>query len=241
MSDLFRKDRNVYAVAGWSHIMPFALWIVMMVVLDFFGGPAAWKYALRTVACGGLLIYLRPWQWYAPPVWKNFLPATLAGLLVFIIWVLPECAWMDRWPVVREFYLKWAVFPLGKLPTFMSDSPYAPEQAGWTLSLVRLAGSAFVIAVIEEFFWRGFLFRWLVKKNFLDADPGQPADWFVVAGVSLAFGLEHDRWLVGALAGLIYLQLYRRTRDLWAAAIAHVTTNLLLGVYVLRTGSYGFW
>ncbi|OGV41274.1 MAG: CAAX prenyl protease-related protein [Lentisphaerae bacterium GWF2_57_35] len=221
--------------------MPFAAWILAMAGLEWIGGPAAWKYVFRTVLCCGLFGYLRPWQWYARPVWRQLPAAVAAGVLVFASWVLPETAWMDRWPAVRDFYLTWLVFPLGKLPAYVLDSPYAPERAGWFFSLIRLAGSAFVIAVIEEFFWRGFLYRWMLKRNFLDVAPGQAADWTIVLGLSLAFGLEHDRWFVGALAGLIYLQVYRRSGDLWSAIAAHATTNLLLGIYVLSSGAYRFW
>ena len=240
-SDPRWKHRNVYAVAGWSHVVPFALWLGLMALLDFLGGPAAWKYALRVLLCGGLLVWLRPWRWYAPPAWRQAPIALLAGLFVFVLWVAPESSLAARWPHLQDVYLKWAVFPLGQISAAKTASPYAPEYAGWFLCLVRLAGSAFVIAVIEEFFWRGFLYRWMLGRSFLDVDAGQKSDVWVVAGLCLAFGLEHDRWLAGALAGYVYLMLYIRTRNLWSAIIAHVATNLLLGLYVLKTGAYSFW
>jgi CAAX prenyl protease-like protein len=58
---------------------------------------------------------------------------------------------------------------------------------------------------------------------------------------ALLFGLEHTRWLVGIIAGLAYGALVLRTCDLHAAVVAHVVTNLLLGLYVLAAGAYGFW
>jgi CAAX prenyl protease-like protein len=119
-------------------------------------------------------------------------------------------------------------------------SPYAPEVCGWSFTLVRLAGSAFVIALIEEYFWRGFLYRWLQGKNFLEVDLGK---WHagVFIAVCVLFGLEHQRWIAGILAGVAYGLLAIRTRDIWAAGVAHVVTNLLLGIYVLATNSYAFW
>jgi hypothetical protein len=66
-------------------------------------------------------------------------------------------------------------------------------------------------------------------------------DVAMLLAASLVFGLEHDRWLVGALAGLAYGYLVVRTRDLWSAVIAHAVTNFLLACYVLATGSYSFW
>lgn len=42
-------------------------------------------------------------------------------------------------------------------------------------------------------------------------------------------------------AGLIYGELYRRTGSIWIVILAHAITNAALGVYVLMTGSWGFW
>ena len=117
---------------------------------------------------------------------------------------------------------------------------YAPSVCGWGYTLLRLAGSAFVISVIEEFFWRGFLYRWIQKIDFLDVDPGKLA-WPAFLGTAALFGAEHTEWLAGIVCGLVYGWMYVRTRDIWSVCIAHATTNLLLGVYVLATGAYQFW
>ena len=117
---------------------------------------------------------------------------------------------------------------------------YAPSVCGWPLALLRLAGSAFVISVAEEFFWRGFLYRWIQNIDFLKVDPGKLA-WPAFLGTAVVFGAEHTEWLAGVLCGLAYGALYVRTRDIWAVSIAHIATNLLLGLYVLATGAYQFW
>ena len=118
--------------------------------------------------------------------------------------------------------------------------PYAPEICGWPLTLIRLAGSAFVISVIEEFFWRGFLYRWTLGGDFLRVDAGR-LGWSRFLIVAAVFGFEHNEWLAGFVAGLAYGWLYVRTRDIWAACFAHAVTNLALGVYVLKTGAFFFW
>ena len=117
---------------------------------------------------------------------------------------------------------------------------YAPAVCGWPLTLVRLAGSAFVISIAEEFFWRGFLYRWIQNIDFLKIDPGKLA-WPAFLGTAALFGAEHAEWLAGVLCGLAYGWLYVRTRDIWAVSIAHAATNLLLGLYVLASGAYQFW
>lgn len=223
--------------AFMRHVIPFAVWLVLMAGL---GAPAGWKYAVRVVAALAALLVLRPFRDYAPPRIRNLPLALVAGVVVFLLWVVPELGGAGPWAGLREFYLKYAVLPFGRVPVVQSPSPYAPEVCGWPLALVRLGGSALVIAVIEEFFWRGLIYRRLTARDFLSVDPG-----VFRAGAFLAtmicFGFEHDRWLAGALAGAVYGWVYLRTRDIWAACFAHVVTNLLLGLYVLATGAYAFW
>lgn len=223
--------------AFMRHVIPFAVWLVLMAGL---GAPAGWKYAVRVVAALAALMVLRPFRDYAPPRIRNLPLALVAGVVVFLLWVVPELGGAGPWAGLREFYLKYAVLPFGRVPVVQSPSPYAPEVCGWPLALVRLGGSALVIAVIEEFFWRGLIYRRLTARDFLSVDPGVFRAGAFLATM-LCFGFEHDRWLAGALAGAVYGWVYLRTRDIWAACFAHVVTNLLLGLYVLATGAYAFW
>jgi membrane protease YdiL (CAAX protease family) len=228
------KNKSVAAV--WSHALPFAAWLALMTVP---GLPPAWNYALRTALCLVLFLWLCPSRGYDCPKIRDLPPAFLVGVAVFAVWIFPESSWIDRWPKLRDLYLRWAVLPVGKMPapTFF---PFAPEVCGWPLALVRLAGSALVIAPIEEFFWRGLAYRWLIGKEFTQVDLGT-LRWPILLTVSVCFGIEHDRWLAGLMAGLAYGLLMIRTRNIWAAVVAHVVTNFLLGLYVLADGAYQFW
>lgn len=228
-----------------AHAAPFVAWLALMAALAQTPLPPAWAYAARTALCLALLFWLRPWRWYPAARLANLPAAVGTGVLVFAVWVLPETPWFGRlFPGIQEFYMRWLVWPPGSFPdyypTLSVPSPYAPDVCGLPLTLVRLAGSAFVIAVIEEFFWRGFLYRWLCRTEFwkhpmrlLELQP------FMIMVVF--FGVEHDRWLAGMFAGAAYGGLFLLTGDLWAAVVAHVLTNLLLGLYVMRSGQYGFW
>ena len=103
-------------------------------------------------------------------------------------------------------------------------SPYALEVCGWGLTLAKLAASAFVIPVAEELFFR----RWLVDFA---------GFWWMV----VLFAVEHgERWHVGAVTGVVYGLLAKRL-GLFAAIVAHVVTNLVLGLYVIRCGQWQFW
>lgn len=226
--------------ALWAHILPFGAWIVLMHFLDVPALPAAWAYAIRSALCLGLLLYLRPWRWYSRPVWRHFPLAMLVGVGVFVAWVGLEHPAAARLGPIQELYLKWGVRPLGALRPALGALPYSPDVCGWPLAIVRILGSGLVIAVIEEFFWRGFLYRWISGSDFVAMDPGK---WSALSfwGVALIFGVEHMEWLAGIVAGVAYGWLYLRTRDIWSAVFAHVLTNLLLGAYVIATGAYQFW
>lgn len=219
-----------------AHVVPFAAWLVLMQVLP----ATAWAYSLRSVVCLGLFAWYRPWRWYDLPAVRHIPVGLAVGALVFVIWVLPESAWMGQWPSIQNLYLKIGTMPPWKVLEPLAISPYAPEICGWPLVIARLAGSALVITVIEEVFWRGFLYRWLIARDFRQQSLAK-LDWVILLTVSALFGLEHTRWLVGVAAGLAYGLLAVKTGNLWSAVVAHVTTNLLLGIYVLATASYAFW
>ncbi|MDY6847801.1 MAG: CAAX prenyl protease-related protein [Geoalkalibacter sp.] len=219
-----------------DHLAPFAAWLILMEALPRTAG----SYALRTLVCAGLFLWLRPWRHYGAFHLRHLPLALLTGVVVWGLWILPELSFWREWPAFEGFYRRWAILPPWETFSAPAQSVYVPEVAGWPLALMRLAGSALVIAVIEEYFWRGFLYRRLMER-----DISQVAlDRFQLGAFALTallFGLEHTRWLVGIIAGLAYGALVLRTCDLHAAVVAHVVTNLLLGLYVLAAGAYGFW
>lgn len=241
--------------AARRHVVPFAVWMALLFAVQVFNLAKdpdnehalnlisfAGAYGWRTVLGAAALLLWRPWRHYAPPARRNLLPALALGAGIFILWIGLETELAKRYlPGLARLYETWGVLPFGELrPVSTTPSPYAPSTCGWPLTLVRLCGSAFVIAVIEEFFWRGFLYRWIQTLDFLDVDPGT-LQWRAFLIVSGAFAAAHTEWLAALATGLAYGYFYIRTRDVWATALAHVATNLLLGLYILATGNYHFW
>jgi membrane protease YdiL (CAAX protease family) len=232
-------DRN-RANAWISHAVPFVAWLFIMQVL---GDPEGWKYAVRSFACLGLFLWLKPWVWYPKLQVRNLPLAVGVGLFVFVAWVGMETEWArTTLPWLHDVYVRYGVLPFGKPREVMDGlSPYHPEVCGWTLTLIRIAGSALVIGVIEEFFWRGFLYRWFARKNWLDFHPPlyDTVTFFMISAV---FAMEHMELVGGFIAGMAYAWMYIRTKgDIWSVAIAHAITNAVLGAYVVMSGSYQYW
>lgn len=218
---------------------PFFLWlagIALLLLPHGFDFPA-YVYAAKTVLCAALALALRPWR-FAPcgRTRGDVAAGLLFGLAIYVLWALPEST---PWPAVTGFYRRWLVMMPGALPDYGASWCYAWD-ASPVLSTVKLIGSAFVIAPIEEFFFRGFLMRWLTQRDWQGlplAAVSKGAFW----ATALVFAFEHDRFVMGLMAGLVYGALAVRTGSLRAPILAHVTTNLLLGLHVLLFDAYGFW
>lgn len=216
-----------------ARVIPFGAFIALMALEPWLGRCLAetldprWLYAVRSLVAAGLLLAL--WRRFdefplgAMPGTKEILLALGGGAVVLAIWLLLDAGF----------------FVLGN-PGSGFDPRSADGSVDWPLAVVRLAGSALLVPVVEELFWRSLVMRWLECCNFWEVDPAAVGGRALLLS-SLAFGFEHSQWAAGVLAGLAYGWLYVRCRNLWVAVIAHAVTNAGLGIWVLANGAWHFW
>ncbi len=239
-----QETREIFRYAA-----PFATWIVLQTVLP----ATAWAYAVRTAVTAIVGVYCWRFATGETPVvpmlksagqsgetplparegraCRNLAAGLLVGILVTVLWIVPE---------IFSFYRTWFCWPLGSPPSVPDGpSPYDPAVCGWPLTVAKLVGSAFVIAPVEEVFFRSFLYRWLQKYDFR-AVPLSRFDLSAFLWTIVLFMLEHDRPLAAALAGALYGFAAIRF-GLAGAVTAHVTTNLLLALHVIFSRSWSFW
>lgn len=154
-------------------------------------------------------------------------PTTLAvcgvGLLVFVLWIN-----MDWTPGN-------AAPPQGYNPLLIPDGSVRSVMV-----LFRVAGAVLVVPLMEELFWRSFLIRYIIDKDF-DRVPLGAFTWGSFLVTVVLFGLEHTYILAGVMAGIIYNLILYRTRSLAQCVLAHAVTNLALALYVLQSGEWRFW
>jgi hypothetical protein len=204
------------------YVLPFALFALITYASGGLGFPPALAYAAKTVLVAAVLV--RFWREFREEIVVSFRAVDiLAGIVVFVLWVGLE-----------------GTYPLLGNPSGFDPYDAASGQAVYAAIAVRLAGAALVVPVMEELFWRSFAMRFLIDSNFKALPLGR-FSWFAFLIVSVAFGLEHHRWLPGIIAGLVYGALLLRSRNLFSPILAHGVTNLLLGVYVLATQSWELW
>ena len=225
--------------SAWVRIVPFAVFMLFIGIQQAaqwgidkgYGGITdshlLYLYPLKVIVVGLLLLFL--FRYYNEVNLRELFDASstllsiVAGLLVFILWIN-----MD-WP--------FATFGEGQgfNPTLVED-----QAVRSFLIVMRIAGAALLVPVMEELFWRSFLLRYIIDSDFERVKIGTYTLGSFVIG-SVLFGLEHNLILAGIVAGAIYSLLLYKTKSLSQCIVAHGVTNLALGVYVLMTQNWKFW
>jgi CAAX prenyl protease-like protein len=183
-----------------------------------------WMYPAQTFLCGALLLVF--WKIYplARPLWPIF--GLTIGALVFLLWIAPQ-AWLGFAPRTDGFNPE----------VFAAGSPLYLATVG--LRFLRLV---VVVPLLEEIFWRGFLLRYLIDEKFEEVPLGK-FTWLSFSVVVLAFAFSHSRpdWPAAIATGILYNVVIYRTKSLSTCVLAHATTNLFLGIWIMHTRQWGFW
>jgi CAAX prenyl protease-like protein len=221
-----RARRN----AVLPRVLPFATYLAFIILADVlqrFGAEAGamrWLYPVKILSVLALLLAWRKHyqELRAAPARRDLLAAVAVGALVFALWIGLDAKWMQ----------------VGTPRGF--DAAGADRIVDWWLVAVRACGAALVVPLMEELFWRSFLLRWLEQRDFLLLRPARVGLRAATISV-LLFGIEHNLWLAGMLAGIAYTLLYMRSETLWTPIVGHAVTNGLLAIWIMVTGSWTYW
>ena len=225
--------------AGWVRIIPFAVfmlfiglqqileWTVVKGWLDLTAQQMLYLYPIKALLVTGLLIFF--WRKYTELHFADFknlthtMASILLGLLVFILWI----------------NMDWGIATFGESKGF---DPFLIDNVTTRNFMIfsRIFGAALVVPIMEELFWRSFMLRYIITANFTTIRIGTyTLTSFVICAV--LFGLEHNLFLAGIMAGVSYSLLLYWTKSIFQCILAHAVTNLVLGIYVLQTGYWQFW
>ena len=215
--------------ATLGYVAPFLAFVAIMAVERVIALPPAWLYPIRFSVVVALILTLsRPYL----RLRFSYPAASIAiGIAVFVLWIAPD--------VLFGYRHHW-LFENGL--TGRANSTIPPElRRNIAFMTLRATSSILVVPVLEELFWRGWLMRWLIDKEFTQVPIGTyiPAAFWIVA---VLFASEHGPyWEVGLVAGIVYNWWIVRTRNLADCILAHAVTNGVLSAYVLVRDQYQYW
>lgn len=194
-----------------AQILPFIVFMGSALLLSTFTELPGLHYPLRAAAMIAVLLVFRRFilalDWRADPI------AIGAGLLVGIAWLAtaPEAAGSDR--------------ALAEALAALSG----PMLALWVVA--RVVGTAVLVPLIEELFFRGYVLRRLDTG-------GLGMRLLAIAVSSGLFAALHDRWLEAGLAGVIFGLVMLRRGRLSDAVIAHAVANAAIAGAALAKGDW---
>jgi uncharacterized protein len=215
----------------FAYMLPMGIFLAF----TFVGGqwpslfPAS--YIAKTFIVAIALVLL--WRNFTKIQWNHWWLGIFVGIIGVVQWVGMEKLLLHH---VGEYHFMTAPDPFDPFKQF------SPPAGAWSFILIRMACATLVVPVMEELFWRDYLWRTiLAPRDFLLARVGE-WNWKAFLLVAIAFGATvHFEWLTAIVWGLLIGGLLIYTRSLGACIIAHGVTNFLLGIYVLIYHDWRFW
>jgi hypothetical protein len=212
------------------YVLPFGVFVAFLALNRVVEIPHTFLYSAQFICVlAALMLVSRPVISWQPSSWFG---SVVLGVAVFVIWIAPDALW----PGYRQHWL---------FTNSLTGSAESSIPSGLRTNVAFIAMRASVctllVPVLEELFWRGWMMRWLISKDFLKLPAGAyTAESFWL--VAFLFASEHGPyWEVGLLAGIAYNWWLMRTRNLADCILAHAVTNLCLSAYVVTTGNWQYW
>jgi CAAX prenyl protease-like protein len=213
-------------VAYW---LPMALFLACLWVGGHWDAAFVPSYVARVLLTAAALFLLR--SHYTRVRWNGWWLGVIVGVVGLFQWV-----------GMQTLLERASPFFQGSGDVFDPTEHYTSATAFWSFVAIRLTGAVLVVPFMEELFWRDWMWRTILAPNDFKLAKVGEFDWAPVLIVSGAFATVHGHWWLTAIVwGLMVAGLLVYTKSLGACIIAHATTNLLLGVYVLRYHAWSYW
>lgn len=193
--------------------------LAVTLVTLLFTATFDWLYPVRVAVVGTVLLHYRKAFQLGTFSLNPVAPAM--GFAVFLMWIAAIAAAPE------------------KSASFAANLFAVPALGAVVWIAIRLIGAVLIVPFAEELAFRGFL---LPRLEVALAGVSAPARQIGAALISsLAFGALHGTWLVATVAGICFAAARYHRGRLLDAIVAHGTTNLLLGLYVIAGGHWSYW
>jgi CAAX prenyl protease-like protein len=177
------------------------------------------------------------WPGYRTFPWRVTGLAIVVGLIGGVLWIAIAKAHLGA-RILQPLGLG-GIVETGQRSAFNPLKELADTPA-WAYGFlaIRLFGLVIVVPIIEEFFLRGFLMRFVIHDQWHQVPFGTATRLSLVVG-TVAPMLMHTGELVAAAVWFSLITwLMVRTRNIWDCVAAHAVTNAMLGAYVIWSGEW---
>lgn len=223
-------------------VYPLAIFMAFSILLGVGGECVEWKhpeaawwqqspemllYPVQTLVCGWWLWHVRreiEWDGNA----RACLQGAAFGIVGIGLWLIPYFAgWI---PNTGDGFEPEKLFGEGTAMTYAEYS-------------LRFARAAVVVPLAEELFWRGFLMRWCINRDFPQTVATGTHSWPAYGITTLAFMLIHTpadyagAFCYGTLAYLLVV----RTKRLMPAVVMHMVANTIMGICAISFDMPQLW
>ncbi|MBX3413569.1 MAG: CAAX prenyl protease-related protein [Pirellulales bacterium] len=191
------------------------------------------KIACTLVAIGFV------WPGYKQFPWRLSPLAPLVGAVGVLVWIALTHLALE--PTVLGAVGLDGLIDAGRRSAFnpLVELQHQPAWA-WGFLALRFYGLVAIVPLIEEFFLRGFVMRFVAAADWWKVPFGTPH----LLGIALATAAAVSMHPAEILAELCWFSLVTwlmiRTRNIWDCVVAHGVTNGLLGLYVVGSHLAGY-
>lgn len=175
--------------------VPFFVFVLLTFCQNHFGDKGRyWFYLAKTLVGAGMLWVLKPY--ILEMRWQISWEAIVVGIGVFVMWV--GLGDFLEWAGINHSFFELKLSARSWQP-FLDFGPNSAQA--WFFICARILGASLVVPLLEEVFFRSFLYRYIAKPDFQSVPLGKfLAMPFLISAV--LFGFEHREWLAGILCAL---------------------------------------
>jgi len=204
-------DNGVFA-----HLVPLMALLATTMVMSAAQPHGHPLYILKVVAIGAALWYFR--HAYAG-LWRAIsTESVIAGVVVGVVWIATAPVATEE-PALKAWLVS--------------------QSAGFAVLWLtfRAIGTIVLVPVAEELAFRGFLYRWIISREY-ETVSYAAFSWVALIGSSVLFGLMHGRLLSAALAGAVFALVMVRQQKLGGAIYAHAIANAVIFFWALAVADW---
>lgn len=226
----------VFMLAGSLEPTPDKQFSLLGLTIEYSAYPLVYAFKIALTVTAMALV----WPGYRQFAFRPSPLSLVVGVVGVVLWIALVKLRLE-FDLLKPLGLGW-LLDFGERAAFnpLANWPDEPAAAYGFLAL-RFFGLALVVPIIEEFFLRGFVMRFVIETDWWKVPFGTLTPAAIAAGTLVPVLLHPGEILAAAVWFSLVTWLMAHTKNIWDCVAAHAVTNLLLGVYVVATGEWHFW